>query len=61
MKTLIKLFANLFKTPNKKNKHKLYTPDPKKEPETELDYNPYVHRRTNNRKRKNDIKQRPLF
>lgn len=61
MKTIIKLFANLFKTLNKKNKYKLYTPDPKKEPETELDYNPHVYRRTNRRKRKNDTKQRPLF
>ena len=60
MKTIIKLFANLFKTLNKKNKYKLYTPDPKKEPETELDYNPRVHKKTNRRK-KNHPQQKPLF
>jgi hypothetical protein len=60
MKTIIKLFANLFKSHNKKNKYKLYTPNPKKEPETELDYNPRVHKKMNRRK-KNNPQQKPLF
>ena len=60
MKNPFKIFINFFKLLVKKNKRKLYTPNPKKEPETELDYNPRVHKKTNRRK-KNHPQQKPLF
>ena len=60
MKNQFKLFINFFKLLFKKNEHELLTPNPKKEPETELDYNPRVHKKTNRRK-KNHPQQKPLF
>ena len=61
MKNLIKLFVNFFKLLIKKNRYELYTPDPKKEPETELDYDPSVHKKIKRIKKKQDPQQRPLF
>ena len=60
MKTLIKPICNFLKSLTLNNRFELYTPDPKKEPETEIDYNPRVHKKTNRRK-KNHPQQKPLF
>ena len=62
MKTLIKqLFRKIIKLFTQNHNYELYTPDPKKEPETELDYNPIIYKKTKKKKTKNDPHQRPLL
>jgi hypothetical protein len=61
VKTIIKPICNFLKSFSLNNRFELYTPDPKKEPETELDYDPSVHKKIKRKKKKNDPQQRPLF
>jgi hypothetical protein len=61
VKTIIKPICNFLKTLSLNKRFELYTPDPKKEPETEMDYNPSVHKKIKRIKKKQDPKQRPLF
>jgi hypothetical protein len=51
VKTIIKPICNFFKSLTLNNRFELYTPDPKKEPETELDYDPSVHKKIKRKKK----------
>jgi hypothetical protein len=61
VKTIIKPICNFLKSVILNNRFELYTPDPKKEPETELDYDPSVYKKIKRKKKKNDPLQRPLI
>ena len=62
MKTPIKqLFRKILKLFTQNYNYELYTPDPKKEPETELDYNPIIHKKIKRKNVKTDPHQRPLL
>jgi hypothetical protein len=61
VKTIIKPICNFLKSFTLNNRFELYTPDPKKEPETELDYDPSVHKKIKRIKKKQDPHQRPLL